>query len=187
MSKAIKGFSALRYWPVTDNTVDKYSTGTKTNIPGAMSCTMDRQMEEWQINADDGIYDSGTDFKGDKLELTVAELGLGLEAALDGADFDEAKSLYTWKTISSAPEIAVGFRALKSDKTYRCVIYFSAKVQSIKIDYQTKGQSNEPSSFTISTLAMDRKCDNAVIDKHDTASLDDLTWLENPRQYPETP
>lgn len=185
--KAIKGFSALRYWLVKANTVDEYKTETRVNIPGAVSCTMDRQSEEWQIFADDGIYDSGVDFKGDKLEITVAELGLALEAALDGADFDEESGVYSWGTNSVAPEIALGFRALKMDKTYRCVIYFSAKVLSIKIDYQTKGQGNEPPKFVISALAMDRKCDNKVLDKFDTASLDDLAWLENPAQYPAVP
>lgn len=185
--QAIKGFSAARYWPVTENSIDKYATGERTNIPGAQSCTMERQAEAWQIFADDGIYDSGNDFKGDKLEITVAELGLELESKLDGADFDDTKKEYRWKTTSSAPEIALGFRALKLDQTYCCVIYFSCKVQSIKIDYQTKGKSNEPSSFVISVLAMDRKCDNAVLDKFDTTSLADLEWLESPAQYPEAP
>lgn len=139
----IKGFSGLRYWPVSKNDDTGYTTGEMEAIPGAQSATMDRSTEDYSILADDQIWDSGADFTGETLEITVIELGLPLMAALDGADYDEEEGVYSWGPGKVPPEIAIGFRALKADGTYRMVKYYSCSVTSITAEYATKGQNTE--------------------------------------------
>ena len=41
----IKGFSGLRYWPVSKNDDTGYTTGEMEAIPGAQSATMDRSTD----------------------------------------------------------------------------------------------------------------------------------------------
>jgi len=175
--QGIKGFSALRMWPVTTNTTAAYAVGTRTDIPSAVSASMDRQTENYSIPADDGIYDSGAEFTGENIEIVVRELALDLMSALDGADYDDDNMVYSWGPDAIAPEIAIGFRALRRDGTYRMVRYWSCRVTSIKIDYQTKGSNNEGSTYTISLAAATRMIDNKLYDVKDTEVLEDLAWL----------
>ena len=178
MAKGIKGFSALRFWPVTSNTTSAYSVGEKTEIPTVVSATCERQMEDFSLNADDGIYDSGADYTGENWEIVVQELSLELMADLDGADFDAESGTYSWGPDKVAPEIAFGFRALKRDGTYRMVKYYSARVTNIQTEYRTKGENHEGSPYTISLSTATRIADNKVFTQQDSESSTDLTWLD---------
>ena len=113
----IKGFSGLRYWPVSKNDDTGYTTGEMEAIPGAQSATMDgrrkiiRSLRTTRSGQRRGLT-------GETLEITVIELGLPLMAALDGADYDQEEGVYSWGPGKVPPEIAIGFRALKADGTY---------------------------------------------------------------------
>ena len=183
--KGIKGFSGLRTWPVTTNTSAAYAVGEKTDIPSAVSASMDRQTEDFNLPADDGIYDSGAEFTGENIEIVVRELALDLMAQLDGADYDEVDKVYSWGPGAIAPEIAIGFRALRRDGTYRMVKYFSCRVTRIAVNYQTKGSNQEGSSYTISLAAATRVIDNKLHDFKDTEAAGDLVWLDTIEALPE--
>lgn len=175
--KAIKGFSALRYWPLVKNTSTEYSVGDMNAIVGAQSATIDRQGEDYSIPADDGMYDEGTEFTRDQLEVTVTELGLDLMAALDGADYDETTKEYTWGPGAVVPEIALGFRAAMLGGGWRLVRYFKAKVTKIKADFNTKGGGGAISSYVLSISATTRAVDDKLVQYKDVDTAEDLAWL----------
>lgn len=174
----IKGFSGLRYWPVSKNDDTGYTTGEMEAIPGAQSATMDRSTEDYSILADDQIWDSGADFTGETLEITVIELGLPLMAALDGADYDQEEGVYSWGPGKVPPEIAIGFRALKADGTYRMVKYYSCSVTSITAEYATKGQNTEGTPYVITLAAKTRIKDGKLYAMSDGTTAGDSTWLD---------
>jgi len=176
--KGIKGFSGLRFWPVTVDTDTVYTTGVMTPIPYAVSGTVDRQVNENPLYADDDLYDGLSEFQRENIGVTVRELPLELEAALDGATYDSTKEEYTWGPEAQAPQLAMGFKALKRDGTYRMVKYYSCTVTGIKVDYQTAGgNNNEGSNFIISFVAVVRKADRKLIIKKDSADSNTV-WLD---------
>lgn len=182
--KYIKGFSGLRFWPVTANTAEAYTTGTVFAVAGAQSATTDRSTEDYTVYADDQVWDSGADFQSEKLEITVLQLPLDLMAKLDGADHSEQTKTYSWGPDKVAPELAVGFRALKADGTYRMIKYYSGKVNTIKTDYTTKGSNKEGSAYVITLTMNTRVGDGKLHIIKDTESASDLTWLDTVDQLP---
>lgn len=183
--KGIKGFSALRVFPITTDTTSAYTVGSKIDIPTAESATTDRKTEEYVDYADDEIYDQGEEFAGETLQIVVQELELDLMSKLDGADYDEETGEYTWGPGAVAPQYALAFRALRRDGGYRMVKYFSTHVTSIKISgYQTKGTNKDGSKYTISFAAAQRRVDGKSIRIKDTATSADLSWLDTVDNIP---
>lgn len=178
MAKAAKGFSSLRIFPVTKNDGTGYTVGTKVTVSGAQSFSASPETSEWKIMADDGIYASGSDWNGMKATLTIAEMPLALKPNFEGGTYDSGTKIYTYKSISQAPEIALGFRVLQADSTYKMVKLYSAKCTSYKEDYKTKGESGDISAVTIELLIQNRVIDNAVKDEKETVTDADLTWLD---------
>lgn len=176
--KGIKGFSALRTFPVTTDTVSAYAVGSKTDLPSAVSASMDRKTEDFTLYADDGIYDSGAEFAGETIEVVLQELSLDLMAELDGADYDEETGVYSWGPGAIAPQRALAFRALKRDGTYRMIKYLSTRVTSIKTEFKTTGENKDGSRYTITFAAATRMVDNKLVDIKDSVTTADLTWLD---------
>lgn len=178
MAKAAKGFSRLSIFPITKNDADGYTTGSKIAITGAQSFTASPEVTEWKINADDGIYDSGSDWNGMKFTLTLAECPLTIRQYFEGGTYDSETKVYTYKSDSQAPEIGMSFKVLQSDGTSLMVKLFSLKCSSFRMDYKTKGESGDIASAVIEGLIQNRKTDNAVKEEKETVTDADLTWLD---------
>lgn len=178
MAKAAKGFKIGGIFPVTANNASTYTVGAKIAVSGAQSLTMSPETSDWKINADDGIYDSGSDWNGIKATLTLAECPLSLREYFEGGDYDETSKVYTYKSTSQAPEIAMTFKALQSDKTSMMVQLFSMKATSYKMDYKTKGESSDISAVTIEFLIQNRIKDNAIKIEKEAATEADLVWMD---------
>ena len=177
--KALKGFSGLQIFPVTknDGTGTGYTVGTAVSIPGAQSFERTPQVSEWKIYADDGIYDSGSDWQGDKVTITLAELPVTLKQYFEGGTYDSTSQVYTYKSTSQAPELGLSFKCLQSDGTWKMVKIYSFKASSFKDSYKTKGEGNDITSVTIEGTVMNRVIDNVVKDEKEAATTDDFTWL----------
>jgi len=176
--KGIKGFSGCRIWPVTVNSATAYAVGTKVDLPAVTKATVSRSVEDITLYADDGIYDSGSEFQNETLEIELQELPLELMAKLDGADYDEETGVYSWGANSIAPELALGFRCLMRDGNYLMVQYYSGVVTMIKMDPVTRGDNKDGSRYTVTYKAGTRMADGKVIRKKESASWADLTWLD---------
>lgn len=178
MAKAPKGFSRLGLFPVTKNDATGYTAGAKVAITGAQSFSATPEVSEWKINADDGIYASGSDWNGMKFTLTIAECPLELRKYFEGGTYNSTTKVYTYKSSDQAPEIGLSFRVLQADGTWLMVKIYSAKCTSFKIDYKTKGESGDISPVTIEGIVQNKAVDNAVKDEKEAALEADLTWLD---------
>ena len=176
--KGIKGFSGCRIWPVTANTGTQYTVGAKVDVPFATKATVSRSVEDITLYADDGIYDSGSEFQNETLEIELQELPLELMAKLDGADYDSETGVYSWGANSIAPELALGFRCLMRDGNYLMVQYYSSVVTMIKMDPTTRGDNKDGSRYTVTFKVGSRMADGMVTRKKESSSSVDLTWLD---------
>lgn len=185
-NQALKGFRAARLWPITENTSDSYTTGAKIDLPGAQALTKEVSRSEFTIYADDGVYDSGSDFQYEDLTVTLAELTPELEAELSGGDYDEVDDSYTFKNTDVAPEFGFGYAAMKMDGTYRMFKHYVVKLLSIKIDHQTRGDGNDIQAYELTLRGVQRKADGKIRITQDSATSS-YAWLDTIEQYPDTP
>lgn len=184
-NNALKGACALRIFPVTTNDATTYATGTKVPLPGLQSLTKEVSKSEFTIYADDGVYDSGSDFQYETITITLAEITPELESNMSGGTFDATSKVYSFKNTDVATEYAIGYAALKLDGKYRMFMHYSVKLMSIKIDHQTKGDGNDIQAYQLVFRGGQRKADGLI---RDTKDGDDTTytWLDTVDQYPGT-
>lgn len=178
MSKAAKGFSKLSIFPITQNDASGYETGDRIPITGAQSFSAAPEVSEWKINADDGIFDSGSDWNGMKFTLNLAECPLTVKQYFEGGEYDELTKVYTYKSDSQAPELGASFKVLQSDGTSLMVRLFSLKASSFKMDYKTKGESGDIAPAVIEGLIQNKKENNDVKREKEGSTDIDLEWLD---------
>ena len=176
--KYLKGFSKFSIFPITENTDTSYIVGTKVSIPSAQTLSKDLDSNEENINADDEIWDIDKNVNGENFTLTLKELPNDLRAQLEGGTYNSSTKEYDFKTTDSAPEFACTYRGLLADGTYRMFRQYRCKVNTIKMDLETKGNNNN-SSVEISGMFMPRAYDNKLFTIRDTVEGNaDLDWLD---------
>ena len=62
------------YFPLVDNTLEKYSVGDGVLIPSAQKLSKEIDSEEESIYADDEVWDVDKTVNGEKFTLTLKEL-----------------------------------------------------------------------------------------------------------------
>jgi len=179
MPKILKGLKNLKTFPITKNDGTGYTAGAAVPIPGIQSLSLDPDVTEWKINADDTVYESGSDWNGMKLQLQLAELPLELKKHFEGGIWDETKKEYTYSSDSVAPEIGASFAAQTSDGNYRMIKLYALRCTKVKVDYKTKGEGDKANPVQIEGVVTSRKKDNAVYREKDTTTAADLSWLDS--------
>ena len=115
--KYLKGFANLGFLTLLTNEMGAYSVDTDyKSIPGGKSCAPTDNKTEISIPADDGVWDSGSDWTDTTLVITIVEAELATLSELIGANFDESMEE---ATVDEAPEVALTFSALRADGGYR--------------------------------------------------------------------
>lgn len=178
MKKYLKGFSRFSIFPITENTENSYIVGNRIPVISAQSLAKEEQVEEEDIMADDGIWDTDSDVIGENITLGLAELSNELRSHLRGGTYDAETKTYNFKKGDVAPELACTYRGLLADGTYRMWRQYRFKVSQIKMDLNTKGNGNR-NGVEITGKFLDRACDGSFYDIKDTeAGNADLTWLD---------
>lgn len=156
-------------------------------MPGGVSCSPNDNREEYSIPADDGIWDSGTDWKYTDLEVVFTETELETLSAMTGADFDDETDEMSEGVFDDAPEIALSFSALRRDGGYRLYRYYSAKCMGYSVSHTTKGQNNDAQSYTLRFRCTERKTDGKIRETKDIAKGTALTWITSFAAQPSSP
>lgn len=177
MAKYLKGFSAFSYFPVTEDTTAAYTATPKTPLVGAQSLSPSDTRNDFKIDADDGVYDQGSDYDSTELVVTVAEMALENLAELTGATYDETEQVMTEKDVDIAPPVALTFRALLSNGGYRLYKYYACKLTGYKVSHKTRG-SDSAATYELTFKAAGRGMDGFVRDTKDIALGDPQTWLD---------
>jgi phi13 family phage major tail protein len=179
--KALKGFAQFGRFPLTKNDATDYTPGTRVPMVGAQSLTTTDNRQEYEIRADDGVYDSGSDFQNVQLQVNLAEMSLADLAAMTGATYTELDKEMDESELDSAPEIALNFSGLRADGGKRLFTYYVAKLTSFKVDLSTRGANNEILPYQLTFKCYGRACDHKVRTTKDVdaaAGVVDTTWLD---------
>lgn len=176
--KYLKGFANFGYALISTNTTSAYKAGTIKKMEGAKSCTPTDNRSEFSINADDGVWDSGSEWTDTTNEITVVEADLATIAELTGAEIDEETNEIEESTLDNAPEVALTYSALRADGGYRLYRYYSARCTSVKVSHTTKGDSNDAQTYALTFKCSPRKIDKKIRGTKDIDNGDALTWLD---------
>ena len=185
--KALKGLKSGNLFPVTTNTTTGYVVGTKVALTGLQSLSKTDHVEEYEIPADDDIYDAGNDYKYTDIEVQVAELDPSIEAALAGGTYESTGGVYTAKSTDVAPEYALSYAALMTSGGYRLFKHPVLKLMSVTVDHATKGNTNEIASYRLGFRSFARKIDNVYREQKDVAKDDPITWIDTFDTLPTSP
>lgn len=166
----------MSFFPITENTYTSYSVGERIAVSGAQELTSESNVNEWKVYADDGVYDSGSDWNDSTFSLTLAGLPNSLRAFLEGGSYDEENDEYTFTSDSEAPEFALSFSSVAGNNTNEFTKVFCAKCTKINFEHKTKGSETSVTPAKVQGYFMPRKVDKAVFTKKD-ADDGSADWL----------
>ena len=145
------GCDNLVYVPMTtEDTPDTEPVyGTVVKAPGVMSVNINPNGSQETLFADDGPMETASTLGKIEVEIQKAELTTQNKADLLGHQID-ANGGVVFGDSDIAPWMAVGFRTLKSNGKYRYVWLYKGKFTEPEDANETKGDSINFQSDTIS-------------------------------------
>lgn len=133
------GLDSIYYSVITDEAGgETYAAPVK--LAKATKADLSVEFSEGTLYADDALCETVREFKSAKLTLGVDDLSATALSALTGAVIDENKVL-VHAAGDSAPYVAVGFRAKKSNGKYRYFWLYRGKFGVPGDSLETKGDS----------------------------------------------
>lgn len=149
------GLDKLFYAPITEGENGDEEYGTPVQLAKAMSAELSVELNEATLFADDGAAEIVKEFKSGTLSLGVDDIGVASAEALTGAKVDANGVLISAGENDAAP-VAVGFRAKKSNGTYRYFWLYRVKFGIPGTNLATKGDSITFSTPTIEGTILHR-------------------------------
>lgn len=141
-------------------------------LKGAISANFSPNASNDTLFADDGPYDTASTLGAMTLELNVADLDTATYAELIGATVDATHKIVVNKSTDTPPYVAVGMKVKKSNGEDRYIWYLKGKFAAPDESNQTKADSINWNTPTITGNFLKRSCDEAWRYAVDT---DDLT------------
>ena len=142
------GLDKLFYAPITEDENGEETYGTPVILAKAMTAELSVELNEATLYADDSAAAIVKEFKSGTLSLGVDDIGAASAEALTGAKVDSNGVLISAGENDAAP-VAVGFRAKKSNGTYRYFWLYRVKFAVPGTNLATKGDSITFSTPTI--------------------------------------
>ena len=142
------GLDKLFYAPITEDENGDETYGSPVMLAKAMTADLIVELNEATLFADDGAAEIVKEFKSGTLSLGVNDIGVASAEALTGARVDANGVLISAGENDAAP-VAVGFRARKSNGTYRYFWIYRVKFGIPGTNLATKGDSITFSTPTI--------------------------------------
>lgn len=184
MGGVLIGVSNLVVWPLTTDPAPggKATYGSPRQMPGVISANINPNASTSTLFADDGPYESASTQGDISLELNMAELSLEDQAFLLGHEVEDG--VLVRKGSDSPPTVAVAFRSLKSNGKYRYTTLTKGKFSLPEQSNQTKSDSIEWNTPTITGAFVKRTCDDQwqrQADEEDEAAATRIAnWFKNP-------
>lgn len=142
------GFDKLYYASITESATGDETYGTPVILAKAISAELEVELNEATLYADDGAAEVVKEFKSGTLSLGIDDIGTAAANALTGAQIDDNHVLIAASENGGLP-VAVGFRARKSNGTYRYFWLYRVIFGIPATNLATKGDSITFSTPTI--------------------------------------
>lgn len=153
-------------------------------LAGAITANFSPNASNDTLFADDGPYDSASTLGAMTLELNVADIPASHRATLLGATYDETTGVIKDSATDTPPYVAVGCSVKKSNGADRLIWYLKGKFSVPDDNNQTKTDSINWNTPTITGNFLKRDYDNQwrfavdTDDEHYTGSKTDFAaWF----------
>jgi phi13 family phage major tail protein len=133
------GLRDLFYAKIIEDSRDAISYETPVRIAKAISATITPTVNSETLYADDGPSETATSIGGIEVTLGVDNLSLAVQADLLGKQI--ASGVLLDSSEDTAPYVAVGFRSVKTNGSYRYVWLLKGQFSIPEDSYETKGDT----------------------------------------------
>lgn len=134
------GVDHLVFAPITSDSADQIVFGEVKKLPGVQKITINPNSSTETAFYDDGPGESASTLGEIEVSIDKAYLTTSEKNALLGHTID-AKGVLLYGASDSAPEVAIGFRTLKSNGKYRYVWLLKGVFSEPEDANETKGES----------------------------------------------
>ena len=158
---------------------------TAERLLGAITANFSPNASNDTLFADDGPYDTASTLGAMSLELNVADIPAPQRAKILGQKYDADTGLLTASADDVPPYMAVGMSIMKSNGAKRLIWYLKGKFTAPDDNNQTKADSINWNTPTITGNFLKRDCDGLYrvsIDTDDTNADADViaNWFTSP-------
>lgn len=153
------GLRDVHYALLTADTLDSCTYQTPEKLVGAISANVNPNTSSATLFADDGPYDSSSTLGEIELELNMADIPSVHANKLLGHEYKNG--VLVKKATDTPPYLALGYRSLKSNGAYRYTWLLKGKFADGEQNNQTKGDSIEYQTPTITGSFVKRDYDDA--------------------------
>lgn len=134
------GLDKLYYAKITEAADGSETYGIPASLAKAISAELSVELNEATLYADDGAAEVVKEFKSGTLTLGIDEVGTTIANELTGAQIDNNKVLISASENGGVP-VAIGFRARKSNGTYKYYWLYRVIFGIPATNLATKGDS----------------------------------------------
>ena len=142
------GLDKMYFAPITEDANGNETYGTPEKLAKAMTVEMEIEVLEATLYADDGPAENVKEFGTGKITLGVDDIGINAAEKLTGAQIDENHVVISQSEGGGKP-VALGFRAKKSNGTYRYYWLYRVVFGIPATNLTTKGEEITFSTPTI--------------------------------------
>ncbi len=170
MSRPLIGLDMLYYAPLLTDTSGGTSYDTPLRLENIVSLSVTPNTEISTFFADDGPREAFSQIGEVDVSLQLPDIASEDYAFLIGANYNIGTGQMTYATNAIAPEVAIGFRAQKSDGSYRYIWLMKGKFGVANMEHQTKESGVNFQTMTLNGKFLSRTYDNMVfrrIDEND--------------------
>ena len=185
MTRPLVGLDMFYYAPLTQDDAGGVVYDTPVRVNNAVSLTVNPNSQIQPFYADDGPREVFSQVGEIDVSIMVADLPPEDYAYLIGADYNAGTGVVDYSVDAAAPDVAIGFRAQKTNGSYRYVWLLKGKFGVPNMEHQTKEGSVNFQSQTINGKFMARTNDDQVfrrVDGDDTNAMAGLpgSWFASP-------
>lgn len=143
------GVSNLHYAKLLTDTAGNITYDNIVSVPGTVNIDITPQTDNATLYADDGPYETDSSTGKYEVSIELADLPTAVQADLLGHTISSNTDELITKTTDSAPYVAIMFESKKANGATRYVKLYKGKFAEPESNYQTKGESIEFQTSTI--------------------------------------
>lgn len=153
---------------LTDN-VGKTATWEKpTRVPSLVGIEISDNTDSTTFYSDDCAEEVINSFGGKEVTITLGKLSNELEAMITGNEYDETTGAMVQIADAKAPEVAIMFRAPKSNGKFQYCVLYKGVLTREGASYATKEDSVESQDVTLKGVFMPLQSNGKISMKVDT-------------------
>lgn len=153
---------------LTDNVGQTATWEKPTRVPSLVGIEISDNTDSTTFYSDDCAEEVINSFGGKEVTITLGKLSNELEAMITGNEYDETTGAMVQIADAKAPEVAIMFRAPKSNGKFQYCVLYKGVLTREGASYATKEDSVESQDVTLKGVFMPLQSNGKISMKVDT-------------------